>query len=359
MKIYIIAGEVSGDIYGAQIISSLKQRYPETRIRFWGGDAMLKEDSNIVKHIKETSFMGFIEVVNNIGKIRKNFALCKTDILHYKPDVLLFIDYPGFNLRIAGWAKTRGVKTAYYIAPKVWAWKESRIKKIKQYVDKLYVIFPFEVAYFAKHGVTAEYFGNPLYSRIEAYKKNNPVTKQGIALLPGSRDQEIKRHLPLMYAFATKHPDREFLLPMAQGYDIERFWSLTGLKGPSNIMMLHNSWEVLNQVKYAIVASGTATLETMLFDVPQVVIYKANPISYFIAKRLLKIKFISLVNIIANNKIIEELIQHEATLENIAFHINQLDNPKTLLQYTTVKESLDSSEDPIALMVKDLYSTFS
>ncbi len=359
MKVYIIAGEVSGDIYGAQIISNLLSRHPECEVRFWGGDAMLAVSKNIVKHIRETAFMGFVEVIKNIKTIKANFKLCKADILNFKPDVILFIDYPGFNLRIAKWAKQQSISTAYYIAPKVWAWKESRVKQIKQYVDKLYVIFPFEVEYFAKHEIEATYFGNPLHSRIESYKQANKYEKLSIALLPGSRNQEITRHLPLMYAYAEQESSTQFLLPLAQGYSEEKFYTLTGLSCPSNVTLIEESWKALHNAKYAIVASGTATLETMLFDVPQVVIYKANQISYWIAKRLLKIKYISLVNIIANKAVIAELIQHGANLQNLTLHLSQLKDSDTLDDYNQVKQSLSSIQDPIISVVDDLYSTFS
>lgn len=342
MKVYIITGEASGDWYGAQVIKSLKSKHLDCEVRYWGGDSMLRESPNIVKHIKDTAFMGFIEVLKNLGKIKANLRFCKTDIEAFDPDIVLFIDYPGFNLRIAKWAKQKNYNTFWYISPKVWAWKESRVKKMKSAIDHLYVIFPFEVKYFAQFGIEAHYLGNPLAYKVKQYRLDNPVEKDAIVLMPGSRTQELKRHLGLMYDYARSNQNEQFILPLAQGFTSESLKELSMQDLPSNIELTTESWEALNRAKSGVIASGTATLEAMLFDVPQVVIYKANPLSYQIAKRLVKIKYISLVNILAGRRVITELIQQDANPTNLKKEMSLLTTNTTQLSndYKQIKEEL-------------------
>lgn len=356
MKWYVIAGEVSGDIYGGHIINRILKSDPGSEVRFWGGNQMLAESGNIVKHIKETAFMGFVEVVKNLRTIRSNMQLCKDDITEYQPDCIIFIDYPGFNLRIAEWAKSQQFTTAYYIAPKVWAWKENRVKKLKAFIDHLYVIFPFEVDYFAKHEIKANYFGSPLVNEINAYRSAHPSEQSKIVLMPGSRAQELKRHMPLMVEYAMAYPDEQFILPITQGFTKASLAAYSPQSIPDNIEVVNNSWEALNQARLGIIASGTATLEGMLFDVPQVVIYKANWLSYHIAKRVVKLKWISLVNIIANKEVVTELIQDKANIDDLEQTISHLQSPQSKVtdEYATIRTTLESSEDPIQKMVSDL-----
>lgn len=354
MKIYLIAGEASGDLYGGQIIKNIKSVSPDSQVRYWGGDEMLKQSPHIVKHIRETSIMGFVEVLKNIKTINANINLCKRDILEFNPDHIIFIDYPGFNLRIAEWAKKSGFSTVYYIAPKVWAWKESRVKKLRLYIDHLYVIFPFEKEYFHQHGIHAKYYGSPLVNRIKQYQEKNPSEKTKIVLMPGSRKQEIKRHLPLMLSYVTEHPKESFILPVAQGLQKDSLPNNDHL--PENLEIVTNSWEALNQSKFGIISSGTATLEAMLFNVPQIVIYKTNMITYQIARRVVKLNWISLVNIIANKEVVKELIQEDASLDRLESIIIEVNESISKIKnaYSDISQSLSLYEDPIHEMVKDL-----
>lgn len=355
MKIYIIAGEASGDWYGGKLIEAFQSQSPDVEIRFWGGDNMLSQNANIVKHIRDTAYMGFVEVVKNLRTIKANIALCKSDIADFKPDLIVFIDYPGFNLRIAEWAKANDFKTAYYIAPKVWAWKESRVKKIRAFVDQLYVIFPFEVDYFAGHDVNAKYFGCPLADEITPVNSDQATS---IAILPGSRKQELKRHIPLLFDLAKAQPNDKFVLPLAQGFEPSDLDAIQ--PRPTNVKIVRGVEHSLTSAKYAIVASGTATLETMLYGVPQCVIYIANPISYAIGKQLVKLDYISLVNIIAGKEVVKELLQGEANLDNLKAKINA-DNQKRNNQmndYSSLRKQLTSDQSAIDLVVADMLSTF-
>ena len=336
MKLYIIAGEASGDHYGAKIIEKFKATTENLHVRFWGGDQMLDQDSNIAMHIKETAFMGFLEVVQNLGTIRKHFQYCKSDILAFNPDLILFIDYPGFNLRIAKWAKSKSYQTAYFIPPKVWAWKESRVEKLRKYLDHVIVIFPFEQPYYASKEMTVQYFGNPLQEDIDLFKKNNLVIrdKKLIALMPGSRKQELDRHLSVMVDIARNKPKESFCIIVAPNFNIDYYTSKVE-DWPTNISFAENgSWPTLIKSKAAIVCSGTATLETALFDVPQVVMYKSSPISMTIARWFVTIKYISLVNLIVDKPLVKELIQEDATAERLTNELNQLlhQNPKDFYQ---------------------------
>lgn len=327
MQYYIIAGEASGDLHGSNLIKELHKRDVNAQMRCWGGDLMQAAGSEIVKHYRDLAFMGFSEVISNLGTILGNLKFCKQDILLYKPDVIILIDYPGFNLRIAEWAKKKGFKIIYYISPQVWAWKENRVKKIKQYVDKMLVILPFEKEFYKKWEYDAEYVGHPLVEVIDAYKSENKATplsdKPIIALLPGSRKQEIIKKLPVMLEVCRHFPDYQFIVAKAPGQEDDFYEPM--MKGYTNVSATRNeTYRLLSQSKAALVTSGTATLETALFGVPEVVCYIGSPISYQIAKRIIKIKYISLVNLIMNKLVVKELIQSQLTTSNLTKELKRI-----------------------------------
>ena len=330
MKYYIISGEASGDLHGSNLIKELKKRDAAADIRCWGGDKMEAAGATLVKHYKELAFMGFLEVIKNLGTILKNIKVCKEDILQYKPTALILIDYPGFNLRIAKWAKEQSIPVIYYISPQVWAWKENRVKLIKNCVDKMLVILPFEKEFYKKWNYEVEYVGHPLVEVIDDFLNNEQGTrnieqgsKKTIALLPGSRQQEILKKLPIMLEVAKHFPAYQFVVAKAPGLD-ESFYTAL-LKPYSNVASVVNkTYDLLMQSKAALVTSGTATLETALFAVPEVICYKGSAFSYQIAKRLIKIKFIGLVNLIMDKEVVKELIQDELTVENLKRELNLL-----------------------------------
>lgn len=320
MKYFIIAGEASGDLHGSNLIKALKKKDAHAEFNFWGGDLMAAQAEGLKMHYKSFTLMGFIEVVLNLRFILSTIKLCKTQILSYKPDVVIFIDYPGFNLRMAAFCKKHGFKTVYYIAPKIWAWKESRGKKLEKFIDELLIIFPFEIDYFKKWNVKTTYVGNPLQDALKNYKEEQlnhdglPANKPIIALLPGSRKQEIERILPVMSTLVSHFNQYQFVICGAPSIGVEAYQPFIN---ENTTLIMNRTYDVLHRSTAAIVCSGTATLETALFNVPQVCGYVANPISYWIARMLVKIKYISLVNLCLNKTAITELIQHE-------FNINQL-----------------------------------
>ncbi|MCX6210560.1 MAG: lipid-A-disaccharide synthase, partial [Bacteroidetes bacterium] len=295
MKYYIIAGEASGDLHGSNLIKQLYKVDKTAVIRCWGGDLMQQEGGDLVKHYRDLAFMGFAEVIKNLPTIFKNLKFCKTDIASFKPEVLVLIDYPGFNLRIAEWAKQQGFKIVYYISPQVWAWKANRVKKMKQCIDKMLCIIPFEKGYFKENwNWDVEYVGHPLIEVIKEFKSQNVQLEiqNSIAILPGSRKQEITKKLPIMLGVAKAFPDHKFIVAKAPGQTDEFYEPF--LKNYPNVSSVSNkTYELLSKSSAAIVTSGTATLETALFGVPEVVCYKTSNISYAIGKRLVKIKFIS------------------------------------------------------------------
>lgn len=324
MKYFIIAGEASGDLHGSNLVKELKALDPEADIQGWGGDKMQAAGVEVQKHIRELAFMGFVEVLMNIGKIIKNFSLCKKQILHFNPDVIICVDYPGFNLRMARWGKIKGFKIAYYISPTVWAWKENRVETVRQYVDRMICILPFEKDFYATKNVTVDYVGHPTVDVIE-YEKSVASSIEGnnlIALLPGSRKQEIDKMLPIMLE-ATKALT-EYRLVIAQAPNLDRDVYQPYLKDHRIELVQHKTYDILKVAKAAIVTSGTATLETALFGVPQVVCYIANGISYAIAKRLVKVNYISLVNLILHRESVLELIQHDMTVDNVKAELEKL-----------------------------------
>lgn len=326
MKYYVIAGEASGDLHGSNLLRQLVAHDPQASFRGWGGDMMEEAGMHLVKHYRDLAFMGFIEVVKNLPTILSNLKFCKKDILAYKPDVLVLIDYPGFNLRIAEWAKKQGMKVAYYISPQVWAWKENRVKAIKQFVDKMIVILPFEKDFYTTWNYQVDYVGHPLVEVIDKYVADHPKPagkQQVIALLPGSRKQEILTKLPIMLEVSTLFPMEQFVVAQAPGQEDSFYTEL--LRPYPNVSSVSNkTYALLSRSKAALVTSGTATLETALFGVPEVVCYKGSNISYQIAKRLIKIKYISLVNLIMDKEVVKELIQGDLTPANLQAELEKL-----------------------------------
>jgi lipid-A-disaccharide synthase len=327
MRYYIIAGEASGDLHGSNLIKQLHLLDAAANINCWGGDKMQAAGATLVKHYSQLAFMGFVEVIKNLPAILRNINFCKQDVNAFKPDVLILIDYPGFNLRIAKWAKQQGIKVVYYISPQVWAWKENRVKGIKQYVDKMLVILPFEKKFYKKWHYEVEYVGHPLIEVIDSFKQQNATLEKvnTVALLPGSRQQEILKKLPIMLQVASHFPNYNFVVAKAPGLPEDFYNNL--LAPYKNVGWVANkTYELLMQSKAALVTSGTATLETALFAVPEIVCYKGSSISYQIAKKLIKIKYISLVNLIMDKEVVKELIQHELTVDNIKTELNLLLN---------------------------------
>ncbi|UOY08180.1 lipid-A-disaccharide synthase [Muricauda sp. SCSIO 64092] len=332
MKYYIIAGEASGDLHGSNLIKALKKYDEAADIRCWGGDLMQEAGGTLAKHYKEMAFMGFLEVLKNISTIFKNIAYCKADIDKFKPDAIIFIDFSGFNLRIAKWAKERKYKTNYYISPQVWASREGRVKKIKKYIDAMYVILPFEKAFYAKHGFEVSFVGHPLLdaisnAKVEAFDTfchahqlngNQPI----IALLPGSRKQEVEKMLNVMLSIVPDFPNHQFVIagaPSLEDHFYQRFLVKKNVRFVSK-----QTYSLLSHSHAALVTSGTATLETALFKVPQVVCYKGNWISYQIAKRIITLNYISLVNLIMDKEVVKELIQGDLTTKNLKKELSQI-----------------------------------
>ncbi|MDP3453240.1 MAG: lipid-A-disaccharide synthase [Bacteroidales bacterium] len=353
MKYYIIAGEASGDLHGSNLMKGLKTADPEAEFRFWGGDLMSSQGGVLVKHYKETAVMGFVEVLASIRKISINLSLCKKDLLEYNPDILILIDYPGFNFRIAKFAKQNGIKVFYYISPKVWAWKESRIENLRRDVDKLFIIFPFEIEYFKKHKIEAIYNGNPLLDSIaqsqlkkessEEFRKRIGLDdKPIIGLLAGSRAMEIKYLLPRMVKLEKLLPGFNYLLAGAPSTDVSTYQKY--LKNSNIKLLFSETYNILSHARVSVLSSGTASLEAALLDAPQVVCYGGNEISYQIAKRLIKVKYASLVNLILDQPLVKELLQHDCTPEKIAEEVKSLLNDKrrerVLKKYSKVREML-------------------
>jgi lipid-A-disaccharide synthase len=327
MKYYIIAGEASGDLHGSNLVKELKKLDEKAIIRAWGGDQMKAAGAEIVKHYKDLAFMGFIEVIKNLPTILDNLKICKKDILQFQPDVLILIDYPGFNLRIARWAKQQGLKIIYYISPQVWAWKEGRVKSIKQIVDKMLVILPFEEKFYKKWDYKVEYVGHPLVQVVNDFLQSHPKehtsNKPIISLLPGSRKQEVAKKLPIMLEVSKNFPGYQFVVAKASSLDDE-FYSGFLQTYPEVSAVKDQTYSLLSFSTAALVTSGTATLETALFGVPQVVCYKGSQVSFEIAKRLVRIKYIALVNLIMDKPVVTELIQNALTANNLSKELDRI-----------------------------------
>lgn len=335
MKYYIIAGEASGDLHGSNLVASIRQKDPGAKIRAWGGEKMRRNGANVVKNYHDLAFMGFVEVLMNLNTILKNFNICKKDITEFNPDALILIDYPGFNLKIAKWAKKKGFKVFYYISPQVWAWKRRRVYTIKKVVDKMLCILPFEKKFYDNYDVDCQFVGHPLLDEIakvepvdkdKFYKANrlNPK-KELIALLPGSRKQEVSRMLTVMLDVVKMFPNYQFVIACAPSLPVSYYKRIIGEK--SNVRLVVNrTYQLLQLSSAAIVTSGTATLETALLDVPEVVCYKANKISYLIARQVARVKYICLVNLIMDRLVVKELIQGDMTANSIRDELQSLLN---------------------------------
>jgi lipid-A-disaccharide synthase len=357
MRYYIIAGEASGDLHAANLMKQIKLQDSHAEFRCWGGDLMQQQGAELVKHYRDLAFMGFIEVLLNIKTILNNLKICKEDILQYKPDALILVDYPGFNMRIAEFAKQKGFKVIYYISPQIWAWKQNRVHKIKRTVDKMIVILPFESDFYEKFDYKVEYVGHPLLDAIEDFakeklyfddfvKKYNLLDKPIVALLPGSRKQEINKMLKVMLSISSTYPDYQFVIAGAPSIESSYYESF--IKG-SNVKVVHNAtYKLLQQSSAALVTSGTATLETALFGVPEVVCYSGSKISYHIAKRLIKVKYISLVNLIMDKPVVTELIQDDFNPFNLKMELNKLlydseTKQRLFSKYTELKKKLGNA----------------
>jgi len=369
MKYYIIAGEASGDLHGSNLMKALYKEDSNANIRFWGGDLMQAVGGTLVKHYKELAFMGFVEVLFHLKTILNNIKICKKDIAVFQPDVIIFIDYPGFNLRIAKWAKEVGFKTHYYISPQIWAWKESRIADIKRDVDKMYVILPFEKDFYEnKHHFPVEFVGHPLIDAIHNQptidgaffrKENHLNNKPIIAILPGSRKQEITKMLSVMLSVVDDFPEYQFVIA---GAPSQEFSFYEGFITNVNIKFVSNkTYFLLQNATAALVTSGTATLETALFKVPEVVCYKGSWASYQIAKRIITLKYISLVNLIMDEEVVTELIQEDCNTKRIREELKKIlecNYRQNLLQKYEVLEQklggIGASEKTAKLIVGDL-----
>ncbi len=330
MKYYIIAGEASGDLHASNLIRELKKKDANAKIRAWGGNLMEEQGAELIKHYADLAFMGFSEVLVNLRTILQNIRFCKQDILNWKPDVLILVDYPGFNLRIAEFAHNKGFKVIYYISPQVWAWKKSRVHAIKKYVDKMLVILPFEKDFYAKYDYQVEFVGHPLldalpkeFSNEKLFRIENGLSEKPIiALLPGSRKQEISKMLKVMLSIVDYFPDYQFVIAGAPSIEDNFYQAI--INGKNAVLVKNKTHKLLLASKAALVTSGTATLETALLSVPEVVCYKGSNISYQIAKRIVNIPFISLVNLIMEKEVVKELIQSELNLSNLKIELGKI-----------------------------------
>ncbi|MBI4945197.1 MAG: lipid-A-disaccharide synthase [Bacteroidetes bacterium] len=354
MKFYIIAGEASGDLHASNLMRELKKVDASAQFRCWGGDMMKEQGAELVKHYKELAFMGFTEVLMNLRTILKNIEFCKKDILNFKPDVLILVDYPGFNLRIAEFAKSRpcrdssfgeknGLKVFYYISPQIWAWKQSRVHHIKKYVDRMFAILPFEKEFYKQFDYDIDFVGHPLLDALEQRqktkdsfqdftRKNNLSDKPIVAILPGSRKQEIEKMLPVMAEISSDFPDYQFVCAGISMHDKNFYSELIGKNDPDAAIgagikiLFGKTYDLLEQSTAALVTSGTATLETALFGIPEVVCYKGGAISFQIAKCIVKVDYISLVNLIMKKEVVKELIQNEFNKKNLKTELSKLLN---------------------------------
>ncbi len=331
MKYYIITGEASGDLHAANLMKAIREKDDRATFRVWGGNRMKAAGGDLVKHYRDLAFMGFAEVIKNLPTILNNISFCKQDITRYKPNVLILVDYPGFNLRIAEFAKKAGFRVVYYISPQVWAWKKSRVKKIKKYVDKMIVILHFEKDFYAQYGVDVDFVGHPLLDALAQEKVTPKETfyekylldeRPVIALLPGSRKQEVARMLSIMLEVMPDFNDYQFVVAGVNTITLKFYRNIIGNREVK--VVVDETHDLLHYAEAAMVTSGTATLETALIGTPEVVCYKGNLISYWIATKLVDVKYISLVNLIMNRIVVKELIQHDLTKENLTSELNLL-----------------------------------
>jgi lipid-A-disaccharide synthase len=355
MKYYMIAGEASGDLHGSNLIAAIKRKDTAASFQIWGGDLMQKAGGQLVKHYRDLAFMGFVEVAKNIRTIVKNLKFCKQDILHFQPDVVILVDYPGFNLRIATWAKLQGFKVIYYISPTIWAWHTSRIHVIKKAVDQMFVILPFEPAFYEKYDYPVHFLGHPLMDTVQNHPQNTRFLEVNnlealpiIALLPGSRQQEINRLLAEMLKMVELFPDYLFVIAGAPAIEVRKYDEIIQQNGlsfhPRLKVVYDQTYDLLQHAYGALVTSGTATLETALFRVPQVVCYKTSRLTFAIAKRLVNISYISLVNLIANKLIVKELIQYDMNQNTLQNALQEILTPSSrgtiLAAYSAIHNQL-------------------
>lgn len=366
MKYYIIAGEASGDLHASNLIREIRIRDSEAVIRAWGGDLMEANGAEIVMHYRDLAFMGFVEVLFNLRTIVRNLSFCKRDIERFQPDVLVLVDYPGFNLRIAKYAHKKSIKVVYYISPQVWAWKKNRVFSLKKYVDRMLVILPFEQPFFEKYGMEVDFVGHPLLDALQQHRdlaeeeQSHPDERAIVALLPGSRKQEIKRMLPLMCRLASLFPEYQFMVAAAPSID-EAYYNKF-LDGFDVKLMKGGTYSLLKQSEAAVVTSGTATLEAALLNTPQVVCYRTPlpRLVYLVFKHLLHTPYISLVNLIANKVVVKELFAKFFSVESIRNETRQLlyndaYRQKMLYEYTEIQKLLgdENASDKAAKLIYD------
>lgn len=371
MKFYLIAGERSGDLHGGNLMKAIKRLMPEATFRGFGGDDMHTAGLDLVVHYRELAFMGFAEVLANLTTISKKLKQCQQDIVQFKPDVIILIDYAGFNLRIAKFAKARGIKVYWYISPKVWAWNQNRAWKLKASVDKLFVILPFEKQFFKRYNWEVDYVGNPVLDAVKAHQPDPLFLSKNrfkpdvplVAFLPGSRKQELHNIVPLMAAVAARLPHIQFGIATVNNVSSDLYDPLKGLPNVHSID--GTTYDLLAHANAAIVTSGTATLETALFKVPQVIVYKTSWLSYAIGKLVIRVPFISLVNLVAEREVVKELIQQDASEENVLSELKNILEVKTYREgigkgYNEIINVLDTgsaSENTARLMVEYLQSS--
>lgn len=354
MKYYIIAGEASGDLHGSNLMKALYASDKDAEIRFWGGDAMQEQGGTMVRHIRDLAYMGFIEVAMHLPTVLKNIRFCKQDILQYQPDAIIYIDYPGFNLKIAKFAHSRGFRNFHYISPQLWAWKKGRLKTMRRDLDALYYILPFEQQFYAENSFPqAQYVGHPLLDAVKQYEEKreqaaNSNERPIIALLPGSRKQELRRMLPAMLRLAQAHPEYKFVVAGMTLLGQPFYDKLMAGQQYANVEVRYDqTYDILSQSHAALVCSGTATLETALFGVPQVVCYQANALSVAIARHFIgkNIRYISLVNLIADKPIVTELIQNDFSVADLERSLQEILDAERRRQisdgYNQVKEILE------------------
>ena len=358
MKYFFIVGEASGDVHTSKLLAEMIKIDPSAEIVFWGGDRMAAAvgQDKMLNHYKDGAFMGVWEVARNIKKVFGRIKKCKKDIIEFNPDVVVLVDFAGFNMKIAKFAKKRGIKTFYYIAPKVWAWRESRAKKIAKYVDELFCIFPFEIEFFKKWGINAHYFGNPLIEEINQKQENIPnretfirdnelEDKPIIAILAGSRNQEIEYNLPFMSKVASRLTDYQFVVAAVGWLDKSLYSDIISAKANNIKIVYDKTYETLLNSEAAIVTSGTATLETALLGVPEVVCYKCSALTYYLGRLLIKIKFISLVNIVMDKTVVRELLNDEMHVKTVEVELRKIlpggDNHLNLMNdYETLRSKM-------------------
>ena len=359
MKYYIIAGESSGDLYGGLLMQEIQKRDENAEFRFWGGPKMKAHSSGQLKSIKETSFMGFYEVAKNVLKIKGFFNFAKYSIKDYNPDMIIFIDYPGFNLRMATWAKNQGYNTTYYISPQLWAWKQNRHKILKEKIDLFFVILPFEQDFYRNLDTPCTYVGHPLLEVIPASKKVLPTEVKTVGLFPGSRKQEISNHLKIMVDFAVSHPNLNFIIAGVSHIDKSFYVKHLDQYAPNLDIRYDAAYSVMEEVDFAISSSGTATLELALYDVPQIVVYKTSQLSFAIGKRLVKTDYIALVNLIAQKEVVPELLQHafnELAIKEYFAKESSLNNRQQIqADYHRIRAEL-SKENSSAKVAKGIIS---